>query len=109
MSTPITRVAETQPAAPVTDTKVQTPARAQAQPASKTDSVTISAAAQAALAAEQLANDSQAQLEALAASGNAQAQALLTQDAQAQALLAQDPAGASQQKTPLQTPVSPVP
>jgi len=50
-------------------------------PAAQPDTVTLSSAAKAELAAEQLAHDTPAQLAALAASGDIAAQQLLAQEA----------------------------
>jgi hypothetical protein len=96
MSTAITAITNATKAPvepPPTATGNPNPTHPHTRPAGPPDTITLSSAAQAELAAEQLAQDTQQQLTVLADSGNIAAQQLL----------AQETADAAKQVTPLPT------
>jgi hypothetical protein len=82
MISAVSDATQTQPVAPSTASSSQKPAQSQPQSAT-TDSVQLSAAAQAALAAIQEARETQAQTSKEAAGGDQQAMRLLAKEAAA--------------------------
>jgi len=82
MISAISNAAQTQPASPSTSASSQKPAQAAPQPAA-TDSVQLSATAQAALAARQEAIETPAQTAKEASGGDPQAKRLLAKEAAA--------------------------
>jgi len=78
----ISAAAQTQPVAPSTKTSTQKPAQAEPKPAA-TDSVSLSPAAQAMVAAQQEARETSAQTTQEASHGDSQARRLLAKEAAA--------------------------
>jgi hypothetical protein len=77
----VTSATEAPAVPPPTATENHKPAATHTAPPRRPDTVSLSLAAKAELAAEQLAHDTPAQLAALAASGDIAAQQLLAQEA----------------------------
>ena len=87
MVSAISTATQTQPAAQSTGTSTQKPAQSKPQPATSTDSVQLSQAAQALLAALQETRETPAQTAQEASHGDVQAQRLVAKHAAAKALL----------------------
>jgi pyocin large subunit-like protein len=81
MVSPITNATQAQPVAPSTGTATQKPTQSKPQSAAKTDSVQLSTAAQATLAALHENTETPAQTATEAGSGDPQAQRLLAKEA----------------------------
>src|ERR1700738_4787177 len=82
----ISNVTQTPPVAQPTRTSTQKPAQSEPQPATRADSVQLSKAAQALVAAQQEATEAPAQTAKEGGSGDLQAQRLLAKEASAKAI-----------------------
>ena len=86
MVSAISKAMQTQPVAQSTGTSTQKPAQSKPQPATSTDSVQLSQAAQALLAALQETRETPAQTAQEASLGDLQAKRLLAQEAAAKSV-----------------------